>query len=167
MKYFLVAGLLLSLCLHAGDVRAASEEKAIVILSASIVEGDREIKNICLMRKVRCEYFAPSEKFLEIEPGSYKLWNVDFTDNEKSGRGNVHFKKIEYFKFRAKRLYFIGRLELARVGGKYEMNINQDTSLLLDACKHLPKSAMKYRFANASTGKEIDLTCEKILDTAT
>lgn len=159
---------LLSILLSTRSLFASDLESAIVIFNASIVDEERVIKNICLLRKSPCDYLDPKADFVTLKPGRYRLLNIDFTDNEKTGRGNINFEEIVHFRFKKERIYFIGHLKLSdrKVGG-YKMEFQQDLTLLVNSCKKIPQSAMKFPLANAITGKEIEMDCERILRSGT
>lgn len=165
MKFYLLFLIILSLVLNSLIASAREQgNNAFVILKAKILDEERTIKNICLHRKNPCTYLNPSKSFSEIRPGRYHLLNIDFTDNELTGRGNLFFDETIKFRFKKNRVYFIGELQLSeRKGGKYKMKFEQDIKMLSQACRDMPERARKFPLANATTGKEIQINCSKIL----
>lgn len=146
------------------DLAMAAEGDAIVILKASILDEDKESMNICLYRNSMCTYISPTEPYVEVSPGMYRLWNVDFTDDKKKEKGSIHFEKYEKFGFKANKIYLIGHLQLSENNaGSYKMEFIQDLSLLKDACKSLSGKARNLPLANAKTGNELEFSCDQVL----
>lgn len=164
MKSFILSSLCCFLILNAGNGMASDNPRAFIIFKASVVDEERPIMNICIFRKRPCTYLDPSKSYSVVKPGRYTLINVDFTDNEMSGRGNLHFDEVIKFRFKKNRVYLIGELQLSeRRGGKYKMDFKQDMTMISQACLDMPKSTHSFPFANAKTGKEIEITCSKVL----
>lgn len=146
------------------DLAMAAEGNAIVILKASILQEDKVVQNLCLNRKNTCTYILPMEPFVEVSPGMYQLWSVDFMDDKEKEMASIRFERYEKLGFKANRIYLIGSLQISEnSAGSYQMEFDQDISLLKDACKNLSGEARNFPLANAKTGKELGFSCDQFL----
>jgi hypothetical protein len=141
------------------NANASDKDFAFLVLKASVTDEIKQPTYICLYRKYRCKHIPATASFVKIKPGHYRLAHIDFSDLENSGRG-TEFLKESIFKLKKGRVYFVGNLKLSnRSGGRFKIALEQEMSLLREACEALPEQVKLFPFANPNNGKATSVSC--------
>lgn len=138
----------------------AETNDAYIILKASSSGFVAKATRICMARNGACLHVPADESIIRIASGTYTVNHVDFANAPHNGDGKQSANDPIKVKLKRGKIYFIGELQVNKKGGrKYKMSLNQDVSLVHQACVSAPELFRKYPLTNPINQEEVKYVC--------
>ena len=139
----------------------ADSSVAYLIIKATVVNHDKQPTWICMGRVGTCAHIPADKELVKIRPGKYRFHHLDFDKSLHEGDGTRWFKKSTRYKFEAGNIYFIGEFKFTRKrNNRYEMEVDQDISLLRKACESSPKTFASFPVTVLTGTRKFQISCD-------
>ena len=138
----------------------AEQDSAYLIIKSTAPEGEKQPTWIGMSRNGHLVHIPADKEIVKIKPGKYRIFHIDFNESVHLGKGSQSFKDPPVFDFKSGGIYFIGDIRLSKKTiWRNELEIIQDSSHIIAACKSSPEVFEKYPLTTTKGVKKVKIMC--------